>query len=68
MVHAIIAYMLIILMDAMDIIQLCVLRPTAKQILSVFGMYESALAAHFKGNVSQYLLMKYTENVKFFVK
>ena len=55
-------------MDAMDIVQMRILKPTAKQILSVFGMYESALAAHFEGNVSQYLLMKYTENVKFFVK
>ena len=66
--HVIVGFGTIVIMSAIDVIHLLVINPTSEQILSIFGLYQSSYCQSRKLTMHEYLLMKYTENVKFAVK
>jgi hypothetical protein len=66
--HVVIGFGTIVIMSIIDAIHLLVINPTSEQILSIFELYKSSYCQNKKLSMHDYLLMKYTENVKFAVK
>ena len=68
MVHVVITYFAVTIMSAMDIAQQAFTNPPPLQTLSIFGVNDQGLHEYFKASMCKYLLVKFTESVKFTVK
>ena len=68
LLHVFIAYVAMTAMSVMDIIMQIIVDPPKASTLSIFGMNQKSLKKYFDSSTCQYILIKFTESIKFTVK